>query len=73
MQQALIQVKDRPDLARDPKSGAVLVTAQSPEAKANRIKRQVILDIKKEIEDLKQAVCGLQTCINDIKQHLQGI
>lgn len=68
----LQRVKDEPDLARDPESGAILLINKSEVEKAREQKRLRRLQLEKE-QNLKAKVDNLEKDMSDIKSLLSQI
>ena len=68
----LVQVKDEPDFARDPESGAIININRSAIERA-REQKQVRLRKQAEDKQLRAEVDSLKTYINDIKTMLSAI
>lgn len=68
----LQRVKDEPDLARDPESGAILLINKSEVEKAREQKRLRRLQSEKE-KSLKAKVDNLEKDMSDIKSLLSQI
>jgi hypothetical protein len=68
----LVQVKDEPDFARDPESGAIININRSAIERA-REQKQVRLRKQAEDKQLRAEVDSLKTDINDIKTMLSAI
>jgi hypothetical protein len=68
----LVQVKDEPDFARDPESGAIININRSAIERA-REQKQVRLRKQAEDKQLREEVDSLKTDINDIKTMLSAI
>jgi hypothetical protein len=68
----LVQVKDEPDFARDPESGAIININRSAIQRA-REQKQVRLRKQAEDKQLRAEVDSLKTDINDIKTMLSAI
>lgn len=68
----LQRVKDEPDLARDPESGAILLINKSEVEKAREQKRLRRLQSEKE-QNLKAKVDNLEKDMSDIKSLLSQI
>jgi len=68
----LVHVKDEPDFARDPESGAIININRSSIERA-REQKQVRLRKQAEDKQLRAEVDSLKTDINDIKTMLSAI
>jgi hypothetical protein len=68
----LVHVKDEPDFARDPESGAIININRSAIQRA-REQKQVRLRKQAEDKQLRAEVDSLKTDINDIKTMLSAI
>jgi len=68
----LVHVKDEPDFARDPESGAIININRSAIERA-REQKQVRLRKQAEDKQLRAEVDSLKTDINDIKTMLSAI
>ena len=69
MKRNYISVENRPDLVRDPKSGAILSINKNDIEKARRAK-QLRRDTEKQQVQLREDVDNLKNELNDIKSLL---
>jgi hypothetical protein len=68
----LIPVEGHPDLARDPETGAVL-NINSDKIRQSRERKRLMRLKKKEEEQLKAKVEGLESDISDMKNMLSQL